>query len=99
MSRKTFLTSLAGLLFLVSVGALGASGDEVKGMITTRTGETLIVKGSNGNTTVVLTANTTTKDDRGLFGLETEHLSDIVLIPGLKVKVDGTYEGGRLGAK
>jgi outer membrane protein OmpA-like peptidoglycan-associated protein len=89
MSRKTFLTSLAGLLFLVSVGALGASGDEVKGMITTRTGETLIVKGSNGNTTVVLTGNTTTKDDRGLFGLEEEHLSDVVLVPGLKVKVDG----------
>jgi OmpA-OmpF porin, OOP family len=89
MSRKAFLTSLAGLLFLASVGALGASGDEVKGMITTRTGETLIVKGSNGNTTVVLTGNTTTKDDRGLFGLEEEHLSDVVLIPGLKVKVDG----------
>jgi OmpA-OmpF porin, OOP family len=99
MSRKTFLTSLAGLLFLVSVGALGASGDEVKGMITTRTGETLIVKGSNGNTTVVLTGNTTTKDDRGLFGLEEEHLSDVVLIPGLKVKVDGTSEGGQFVAK
>src|SRR6201987_2169882 len=99
MSRKTFLTSLAGLLFLVSVGALGASGDEVQGMITTPPGETLIVKGSNGNTTVVLTGNTTTKDDRGLFGLETQHLSDIVLIPGLKVKVDGTSEGGRFVAK
>jgi OmpA-OmpF porin, OOP family len=71
----------------------------VKGMIITRTGETLIVKGSNGNTTVVLTDNTTTKDDRGLFGLETEHLSDVVLIPGLKVRVDGMSEGGRFVAK
>jgi OmpA-OmpF porin, OOP family len=99
MRRKTILTSLAGLLFLASLGALAASGDEVKGMIITRTGETLIVKGSNGNTTVVLTGNTTTKDDRGLFGLETQHLSDIVLIPGLKVEVDGTSEGGRFVAK
>src|SRR5246500_1751149 len=99
MRRKTILTSLAGLLFLASVGAVGASADEVKGMIITRTGETLIVKGSNGNTTVVLTGNTTTKDDRGLFGLETQHLADIVLIPGLKVKVDGTSEGGRFIAK
>jgi OmpA-OmpF porin, OOP family len=68
-------------------------------MIITRTGETLIVKGSNGNTTVVLTDNTTTKDDRGLFGLETEHMSNVVLIPGLKVKVDGMSEGGRFVAK
>jgi OOP family OmpA-OmpF porin len=99
MRLKTILTSLTGLLLLASVGAVGASGDEVKGMIITRTGETLIVKGSNGNTTVVLTANTTTKDDRGLFGLGTQNLSDIVLIPGLKVKVDGTSEGGQFVAK
>jgi outer membrane protein OmpA-like peptidoglycan-associated protein len=99
MRLKTIVTSLTGLFLLASIGAVAASGDEVKGMIITRTGETLIVKGSNGNTTVVLTGNTTTKDDRGLFGLEKQHLSDIVLIPGLKVKVDGTSEGGRFVAK
>jgi OmpA-OmpF porin, OOP family len=100
MRLKTIVTSLTGLFLLVSVGAAGASGDEVKGMIITRTGETLIVKGSNGNTTVVLTDNTTTKDDRGLFGLEKEHLSAVVLIPGLKVRVDGTSDGnGRFVAK
>jgi len=100
MRLKTIVTSLTGLLLLASVGAVGASGDEVKGMIITRTGETLIVKGSNGNTTVVLTDNTTTKDDRGLFGLEKEHLSAVVLIPGLKVRVDGMSDGsGRFVAK
>jgi len=99
MRVKTIVTSLTGLFLLASVGAVGAMGDEVKGMIISRTGETLIVKGSNGNTTVVLTGNTTTKDDRGLFGLETQQLSDVVLIPGLKVKVDGTSEGGRFVAK
>jgi outer membrane protein OmpA-like peptidoglycan-associated protein len=99
MQLKTILVSLTGLFLLASVAAVAASGDEVKGMIITRTGETLIVKGSNGNTTVLLTANTTTKDDRGLFGLETQQLSDIVLIPGLKVKVDGTSEGGQFVAK
>jgi OOP family OmpA-OmpF porin len=99
MQLKTILVSLTGLFLLASVAAVGASGDEVKGMIITRTGETLIVKGSNGNTTVVLTDNTTTKDDRGLFGLEKEHLSNVVLIPGLKVRVDGTSEGGRFVAK
>jgi OmpA-OmpF porin, OOP family len=99
MELKKILVSLTGLFLFASVAAVGASGDEVKGMIITRTGETLIVKGSNGNTTVVLTDNTTTKDDRGLFGLETEHMSNVVLIPGLKVKVDGMSEGGRFVAK
>jgi OOP family OmpA-OmpF porin len=99
MELKKILVSLTGLFLFASVAAVRANGDEVKGMIITRTGETLIVKGSNGNTTVVLTDNTTTKDDRGLFGLETEKLSDVVLIPGLKVKVDGMSEGGRFVAK
>jgi OOP family OmpA-OmpF porin len=99
MHLKKILVNLTGLFLLASVAAIGASGDEVKGMIISRTGETLIVKGSNGNTTVVLTGNTTTKDDRGLFGLEKQQMSDVVLIPGLKVEVDGTSEGGRFVAK
>jgi len=73
----------------------GARGDDqVKGMIIARTGETLIVNGPSGKVTVVLTENTKTKDDRGLFGLDTEVMADTVLIPGLKVKVDGTSDGG-----
>jgi len=38
---------------------------------------------------VVLTDDTETKDDKGLFGLDKEHLSNVVLMPGLKVDVDG----------
>jgi len=68
-------------------------------MITTRTGETLVVKTASGSTTVVLTASTTTKDNRGLFGLDKQQLSDVVLIPGLKVDVDGTSDAqGRVVA-
>lgn len=53
-----------------------------------------------GKTTVVLTDDTTTKDDRGLFGLEEQQMGDTVLIPGLKVKVDGvTGDEGRVVAK
>jgi outer membrane protein OmpA-like peptidoglycan-associated protein len=60
----------------------------------------LIVKTADGNTTVVLTDSTTTKDDRGLFGLEKQRLSSVVLIPGLKVEVDGTTDDqGRVVAK
>jgi len=69
-------------------------------MIISRTGETLIVNGPNGHVTVVLTEDTRTKDDRGLFGLATEEMANTVLIPGLKVRVDGVADSqGRLVAK
>jgi len=87
------------LFLFASASAFGAN-TEVKGMILSRTGETLIVKTADGNTTVVLTDYTTTKDDRGLFGLEKQRMSNVVLIPGLKVDVDGTSdEQGRVVAK
>ena len=102
MHRKTMVASFMVLFLVASVWAFGASGDkaEAKGMITSRTGEMLIVKSAGGNVTVVLTDNTTTKDDKGLFGLDKEYMSDVVLIPGLKVRVDGMSDDqGRVVAK
>jgi len=90
------------LFFLASLTAFGANGDKAKvqGMIISRTGETLIVNGSNGKVTVVLTDNTVTKDNKGLFGLQRQQMSNIVLIPGLKVSVDGVSgAGGEVMAK
>ena len=84
------------------VSALGAAANaETRGMIISRTGETLILSTSSGEkVTVLLTDETVTKDDRGLFGLDKEHLGSTVLIPGLKVKVDGTTDDqGRVVAK
>src|SRR5215831_13563956 len=101
MQQKKVEVTLMTLFFLLSLAAFGASDEkEVKGMITSRTGETLIVKSGEGTTTVVLTDYTRTKDDRGLFGLEKQEMSSIVLIPGLKVDIDGTTgEQGRVVAK
>jgi OmpA-OmpF porin, OOP family len=103
MNRRTIVVSLTTLLFLASASVVHASGDKtkVKGMITSRTGETLIVKSAEGSSvTVVLTDGTVTKDDKGLFGLDKKHLSSVVLIPGLKVEVDGTSDAqGRVVAK
>lgn len=97
MRGKSIAVSLMALFFVASVAAFGA--DEVKGMIISRTGETLIVKSGSGNVTVVLTDDTKTKDDRGLFGLD-ERTSNAVLIPGLKVGVDGSSDDqGRVVAK
>jgi hypothetical protein len=101
MQRKTIVTSLIALFLLASTAAFGA-GDKtkVKGIITSRTGETLILgSAEGGNVTVVLTDSTVTKDDKGLLGLDKKHLSSVVLIPGLKVEVEGTSDGqGRIVA-
>src|ERR1700761_2926261 len=102
MHRRMIVASLTALFLAASVSAFGASGDKAsaKGMIMSRTGETLIVKGAEGKVTVVLTDDTTTKDDKGLLGLDKEHMSDVVLIPGLKVDVDGVSDDqGRVIAK
>ena len=96
------LAAPAAVFLLGLVCATGARADEtqIKGMIMSRTGETLLVTGGGRKTTVVLTGNTKTKDDRGLFGLQKEQMADTVLIPGLKVSVDGTVDsGGRVVAK
>ena len=98
--RIIALASLMAMSFLASVFAFGGDKTEVKGTITTRTGETLIVKSGDGNITVVLTDDTKTKDDKGLFGLDKSYMSNVVLIPGLKVDIDGTPDDqGRVVAK
>jgi OmpA-OmpF porin, OOP family len=102
MERKTIIASLMTVLFVTSVAALGAAGDkaEVKGMIISRAGETMVVRNSEGKITVVVDDDTRTKDNTGLFGLDRKELSHVVLIPGLKVSVDGVSdEQGRVAAK
>ena len=100
MHRNTLVVSLIALFLLASVYAFGGDKAKVKGMITTRTGETLIVKSGNGTTTVVLTDDTKTKDNKGLFGLDKSFMSNVVLVPGLKVDIDGTSDDqGRVVAK
>lgn len=91
------------LLFLASLFAFASIGDkaDVKGLITDRAGGTLIIKSESGNRTVVLTDETRTKDNTGLFGWGRDELSSAALIPGLKVDIDGVVadEEGRITAK
>jgi len=94
MSRLGKVASTVSILLFASSVLLAAAGDKgnAKGIITDRTGETLIVKTDGGNITVVLDDNTETRDRKGLFGLDKERMSDAVLIPGLKVSVNGSYD-------
>jgi len=97
MQARTSLISWMAVCSVLSVSAFGA---DVKGIIKTRTGETLVLTSDQGNVTVLLTDSTKTKDDTGLFGLGTNVMSSVVLIPGLKVEVDGTADNeGRIVAK
>ena len=104
MDRKwmTIATSLVAVCLLASASLLGAGDDKakVKGMISSRAGETLTVKTSSGNVTVILTDDTRTKDNKGLLGLKKEYMANTVLIPGLKVDIDGVNDAqGRIVAK
>ena len=93
-------TSFISLMTLFSLASMFAFGENVKGMISSRTGETLTVTSDKGNIIVLLTDSTTTKDDTGLFGLGTDKMASVVLIPGLKVDVDGaSNEQGQFIAK
>src|ERR1700745_1312819 len=94
-SRITIIAGLAAVCLLTRSLPVGASGDEVEGMIMSRGGDALMVRGSSGRTTVLLSANTRVKDDKGLFGLDKQEMADTVLIPGLKIRVDGS--SGSLG--
>jgi len=85
--------SLINLMALFSLASASVFGAHVKGMINSRTGETFTVASDNGNVLVLLTDSTTTKDDTGLFGLGTEKMAPVVLIPGLKVDVEGEPDG------
>jgi OmpA-OmpF porin, OOP family len=97
MLRKSIFASLIALFSLATASAFG---QEVKGMIKNRTGETLIVSTGSGDVTVVLTDSTRTKDDTGLFGLGKDEMAMTVLVPGLKVDIDGTAgENGQIVAK
>ena len=75
---------LAGLGFGVSNGEKA----KVKGVIATRTGETLTMNSDGGNVTVVLNDDTKVQQPKGL-GLRKKQMSVTVLIPGLRITAEG----------
>jgi OmpA-OmpF porin, OOP family len=95
MRRNWCLVSMMAISLMGATTVLTAWGQntEVKGTIMNRDGDTLLIKTADGNTTVLLTDSTYTKDDTGFFGLDKE-MGNVVLIPGLKVRVEGTAGGG-----
>ena len=87
---------LVGLVAVCFVALLSANaqGDKtkVKGLITARTGDTIILKTTDGSSiTVTLDDDTKVQQPKGL-GVRKKQMSAAVLIPGLKVSIDGTSQ-------
>jgi OmpA-OmpF porin, OOP family len=87
---------IVGLLTICLVALLSANaqGDKtkVKGLITARTGDTIVLKTTDGGSvTVTLDDDTKVQQPKGL-GLRKTQMSAAVLIPGLKVSVDATSQ-------
>jgi OmpA-OmpF porin, OOP family len=85
---------IVGLLTVCFVALLSAyaQGDKtkVKGLITARAGDTIVLKTTDGTSvTVALDDDTKVQQPKGL-GVRKKQMSAAVLIPGLKVSVDGT---------
>jgi OmpA-OmpF porin, OOP family len=99
---KSMVGCTVMLCCLLTVSAFGVTNGEkakVKGVIATRTGETLVVSADGGNVTVVLTDDTKVQQPKGL-GLRKKQMSVTILVPGLRITADGVGDAqNRLVAK
>ena len=89
-NRMTIVASVMAVCLLAWVSGFAGDSTKAKGMIISRTGETLIVSGADGKTTVVLDDSTKVQQPTGVF--RHKQVSAAVLIPGLKVSVVGTTD-------
>ena len=91
--RMRILVGLVAVCFVALLSA-NAQGDKtkVKGLITARTGDTIVLKTTDGSSvTVTLDDDTKVQQPKGL-GVRKKQMSAAALIPGLKVSVDGTSQ-------
>lgn len=82
--------SLVAAVFLSTIAL--AQSVKVQGVIKARNGDTMILQTSDApNLTVLLTDNTQVGQVQGVFKARRKEMSMAALIPGLEVKVEGTY--------
>jgi OOP family OmpA-OmpF porin len=91
--RVRFMVGLLAICFVVMLSTYAQSEKtKIKGLITARTGDTIVLKTTDGgNVTVTLDDDTKVQKPKGL-GVRKEQMSAAVLIPGLKVSVEGTSQ-------
>lgn len=98
MNRTIAAVGLVVLSLFVSVLALispvaAAQSVKVQGIVKARNGDTMILKSSGSpDLTVLLTDDTKVGQIQGVFQARRKDMSMAALIPGLQVKVEGTYD-------
>ena len=98
MNRTIAAVGLVVLSLFVSVLALmspvaAAQSVKVEGIVKARNGDTMILKSSGSpDITVLLTDSTKVGQIQGVFQARRKEMSMAALIPGLQVKVEGTYD-------
>ena len=73
------------------LGTAAAQSAQVQGVINGRTGPTMSVQTDSGNVTVLLNGNTQVQDVSGVFHARKKEMGVTALVPGLAVKVKGSY--------
>jgi OmpA-OmpF porin, OOP family len=92
-NRIRIIVGLLAVCFVMWM-SVHAQGDsiKVKGLITARNGDTVVLKSTDGTSvTVTLDDETKVQQPKGL-GMRKQQMSAAVLIPGLKVSVDGSTQ-------
>src|SRR6201984_3181816 len=85
------MVSLIGLTLLTTMAA--AQSVKVEGLIKARNGDTMIVQTSaSPNFIILLTDSTQVGQVQGVLQARRKEMSMAALIPGLEVKVEGTYD-------
>ncbi|MFZ0522897.1 MAG: OmpA family protein [Candidatus Acidiferrales bacterium] len=94
LRRIASMATLSFTLFGLLAMAVVAQSVKVEGFIKARNGDTMIVQNSNSpDLTVLLTDSTQVGQVQGVFKARRKQMSMAALIPGLAVKVEGTYDG------
>jgi outer membrane protein OmpA-like peptidoglycan-associated protein len=89
---KIAFVAILSAIGLVVCGAASAQ-TKVEGIIKARNGDTMVLQSSGSpNLTVLLTDSTKVGQIEGLFQARRKEMSMAALIPGLQVKVEGSYD-------
>jgi OmpA-OmpF porin, OOP family len=96
--RIGFSVSLLAVCFLIVGSALGSDKVKGKGVITLRSENALTVETDEGTTTVTVTSDTKVQHPVGL-GARKKQVGQEVLIPGLRLKFEGTGDQNQVTAE
>ena len=92
MFRSIFETARFFLVLALAItvfAGIALAQEQIQGVIDGRSGPTMTVKTDSGKVTVLLSDNTQVTEPEGVF--RKKHLALTALIPGLQVKVKGSY--------